>query len=97
MEILDALTLWLMFITIIYVVCMLAIVQSARRTSCDEEYEDEYEEDPTREELDELKAQLGIEKGSLQFKSGSVYHVVYDSAVRKHRWKRLGYYEELIG
>jgi len=50
---------------------------------------------PTKEELDELKAQLGIEKGSLQFKSGSVYHVVYDSAVRKHRRKRLGSYEEL--
>lgn len=50
---------------------------------------------PTKEELDELKIQLGIDKGSLQFKSGSVYHVTYDANVRKHRWKRLGAYEEL--
>jgi len=50
---------------------------------------------PTKEELDELKSQLDIEKGSLQFKSGAVYHVTYDANVRKHRWKRLGSYEEL--
>ena len=86
----------LLLILIIYVVCMMVIVWSARRTSCDEEYEDEYEvEDPTREELDALKFLLDIKKGSLQFKSGAVYHVTYDVDVRKHRWKRLGSYEEL--
>jgi len=52
---------------------------------------------PTREELDALKTELSIETGSLQFKSGSVYHVVYDSTVRKHKWKRLGSYEKLVG
>jgi len=67
-----------------------------RRTSCDDDDELEVE-DPTREELDALKTELSIKTGSLQFKSGSVYHVVYDSAVRKHKWKRLGSYEELIG
>ena len=50
---------------------------------------------PTKGELDALKSRLGIEKGSLQLKSGAIYHITYDTGVRKHRWKRLGSYEEL--
>jgi len=50
---------------------------------------------PTKEDLNALKRELGIKTGSIQHKNGSIYHVVYDSTVRKHRWKRLGYYKEL--
>lgn len=53
------------------------------------------ETNPTKQDLEALKSKLGIEKGSLQLKSGAVYHVTYDADVRKHRWKRLGSYEEL--
>lgn len=45
---------------------------------------------PTREELQQLKEMLGIEKGSLQYKrrGAGIYLVTYERG--KHVWKYLG-------
>jgi len=48
---------------------------------------------PTREQLETLKQKLGVQRGSLQFKDGSVYHV--EAEGKKRVWKRLGRWSEL--
>jgi len=46
------------------------------------------EDEPTKEELEQLREVLKIEKGSLSYKSGSVYNIVYQN--KKHVWNCLG-------
>lgn len=52
-------------------------------------------EKPTKEQLAALKQKLGIDKGSLQFKDGSVYVVTSDRETKKHVWKWLGRWRDL--
>lgn len=52
-------------------------------------------EKPTKEQLSALKQKLAIEKGSLQFKGGSVYLVISNKDSNKHVWKRLGRWKDL--
>lgn len=52
-------------------------------------------EKPTKEQLTALKQRLHIDKGSLQFKDGSVYLVTSNKETMKHEWKRLGRWRDL--
>lgn len=52
-------------------------------------------EKPTKEQLAALKLLFGIEKGSLQFKDGSIYLVTSNKDSKKHEWRRLGRWEDL--
>lgn len=53
------------------------------------------QEKPTKEQLTALKQTLHIDKGSLQFKDGSVYIVTSNKENMKHEWKRLGRWRDL--
>jgi len=89
---------WFLLILLILAVVAALILGyglgSLSSSTTDEDDDETVEvEDPTPEQLGQLKQTLNLQKGSLTFKKGSIYHIVYEN--KKHIWKRLARWADL--